>query len=46
MRPNLRVDNWRRIEHPNLRVDISDDGKATVKREDGLLAEPPGALDL
>jgi hypothetical protein len=32
--------------YPCLRVDISGDGKATVKREDGPLAEPPGALDL
>ena len=27
-------------------LDIWGDGKATVKREDGPLAEPPGALDL
>lgn len=27
-------------------VDISGDGWATVKREDGPWAEPPAALDL
>ena len=27
-------------------LDISGDGKATVKREDGPLGEPPAALDL
>ena len=27
-------------------VDILGDGRATVKREDGLLAEPPAVLDL
>lgn len=38
------------VQHDRGRIsghlDISGDNRATVKREDGLLVEQPGALDL
>ena len=53
----IRVDSGRTLSQPfchgtvasgrlKFHVDIWGDGRATVKRKDGPLAEPPAALDL